>query len=64
MGAATRQLVQRLYVNIYPHGIGGVIGFAYQTREDADRSANAHRIECIEFCADPAAFRGESEDAR
>lgn len=55
---------QRLYVNVYPRGIGGVIGFAYPTKEEAERAANAHRIECIEFCADQVASRDENETAR
>ncbi len=42
---------EKLFVNLYPKAIGTCVGAAYETREEADRYANSHRLLCVELGA-------------
>lgn len=41
----------KLFVNIYPKGVGGNRGTAYETREEANLCASPSRQMCLELTA-------------
>jgi hypothetical protein len=41
----------KLFVNLYPKSIGPCVGSAFETKADADKCANSHRLLCVELGA-------------
>ena len=50
----------KLFVNFYEKGVGPTVGTAYESKAEADRHANTHRIACLEMISQPAGVHSGS----
>lgn len=38
----------RMFINLYPPGIGRSVGSVFESQRDADQAATSHRLACVE----------------